>query len=52
MLDINESAAASVVDEINNPGVAKAYKTDVLSKENLEEVHEKVLNDLGNAVSL
>ena len=48
LLDINESAAASVADEINKSGgVAKAYKTDVLSKENLEEVHEKVLNDLG-----
>jgi len=48
LLDLNQEAAQTIADEItNNGGVAKAYKCNVLEKESLEEVHEKVVNDLG-----
>lgn len=48
LLDINEEAAAKVADEINKEGfTAKAYKTDVLSKESLESVHQQIIKDLG-----
>ena len=48
LLDLNEEAAQKVADEIvKDGGVAKAYKTNVLSKENIEEVHTQVLKDLG-----
>lgn len=48
LLDLNEEAAAKVADEIvAEGGVAKAYKTNVLDKAIIEEVHEKVLADLG-----
>ena len=48
LLDLNEEAAAAVAAEIvAEGGVAKAYKTNVLEKACVEEVHEKVLADLG-----
>lgn len=48
LLDLNEDAAKAVADEINNDGgIAKAYKTNVLDKDNLIDVHNKVLADLG-----
>lgn len=48
LLDLNEEAAQKVADEIvAEGGVAKAYKTNVLDKAVVEEVHEKVLADLG-----
>lgn len=48
VLDLNEQAAQQVADEINaEGGIAKAYKTNVLEKENLEAVHQQVLADLG-----
>ena len=48
LLDINEQAVESVAKEIREAGgIACAYKTDVLSKENLQEVHKKILNDFG-----
>ncbi len=48
VLDLNEEAAGSVAAEIvAEGGVAKAYKANVLDKANLEEVHAKVLVDLG-----
>ena len=48
LLDLNKAAAQAVADEINqNGGIAKAYKTNVLDKDNIIEVHEKVLADLG-----
>lgn len=48
LLDLNEEAAQQFADEITKDGgVAKAYKTNVLEKENLEEVHEAILKDLG-----
>ena len=48
LLDINETAAAAVADEIvAEGGVAKAYKTNVLDREVLENVHAQILADLG-----
>lgn len=48
LLDLNESAAQVFVDEIIAAGgTAKAYKANVLSKENLEEVRQQVLADFG-----
>ena len=48
LLDINEQAAAAVAEEIRNAGgTAKAYRTNVLSKESLETVHEEILRDFG-----
>lgn len=48
LLDLNEAAAQAVADEITaEGGIAKAYKANVLEKENLEEVHAQVLKDLG-----
>ncbi len=48
VLDLNEEAAEKVAEEIRQAGgTAKAYKANVLEKENLEEVHARVLADLG-----
>lgn len=48
VLDLNEQAAQQVADEITTEGgIAKAYKANVLEKENLEAVHQQVLADLG-----
>ncbi len=48
LLDLNEEAAKKVADEINAAGgEAKAYKANVLEKEDLEQVHQAVLADLG-----
>ena len=48
LLDLNEQAVQSVADEIvANGGVAKAYKCNVLDKDIIESVHEKVVADLG-----
>ncbi len=48
LLDLNEEAAAAVAAEIEAAGgTAKAYKTNVLEKSCIEEVHDKVLADLG-----
>ena len=48
LLDLNEEAAAAVAAEIEAAGgTAKAYKTNVLEKACIEEVHDKVLADLG-----
>lgn len=48
LLDINEKAVNGVADEINaNGGKAIAYACNVLERESLEAVHEKVINDLG-----
>jgi len=49
VLDLNEEAAQAVADEITAAGgQAKAYKANVLEKNSLEEVHSKVLSDLGH----
>jgi NAD(P)-dependent dehydrogenase (short-subunit alcohol dehydrogenase family) len=48
LLDLNIDAAQAVADEINAAGgKAAAYQTNVLEKENLEQVHDRILNDLG-----
>lgn len=48
VLDLNETAAGAVADEITaEGGTAKAYKANVLERPSLEEVHAKVLADLG-----
>lgn len=48
VLDLNLDAAQKVADRINAAGgKAIAYKTNVLDKDNLKEVHEAVLRDLG-----
>ena len=49
LLDLNIDAAQKFADKINaDGGVAKAYGCNVLNKESLEEVHEKVVTDLGS----
>ena len=48
LLDLNEAAAQQVTDKITAAGgTAKAYKCNVLDKENIEEVHGRILADLG-----
>ena len=48
VLDLNLEAAQKVADEITQNGqVGKAYKANVLERASLEEVHEKVLEELG-----
>ena len=48
VLDLNEEAAKKVADGITaQGGIAKAYKTNVLDRENLEAVHGEILKDLG-----
>ena len=48
LLDLNEDAAQKVAEEINaDGGIARAYRADVLNKENLEQVHAAVLNEFG-----
>lgn len=48
VLDLNEAAAQAAADEINaGGGTAKAYQTNVLERNSLEETHAKVLVDLG-----
>ena len=53
LLDINEAAAKAVADEICScGGLAKAYKTNVLDKDCLEDVHRNVLAELGKCTVL
>ncbi|MBS4455694.1 SDR family oxidoreductase [Tuanshanicoccus lijuaniae] len=48
LLDLNEEAAQQFADEIIAAGgIAKAYKANVLEKDNLEAVRQAVLADLG-----
>lgn len=48
VLDLNEDAAQGVADEITAAGgTTKAYKTNVLERNSLEEAHAKVLAELG-----
>ena len=48
LLDINEEAAKSCADNITaSGGVAKGYACNVLDKDVLEQVHDKILSDLG-----
>ena len=53
LLDINEQAAQKYADEIvAEGGVAKAYKTNVLDRAVIEDVHEQILKDLGKCTVL
>lgn len=48
VLDLNEEATGKVADDIVAAGhTAKAYKANVLERESLEEVHARVLAELG-----
>ena len=53
LLDIDEGAAQAVADEIcAYGGLAKAYRADVLDKENIASIHRKVLAELGKCTVL
>lgn len=48
LLDLNEEAVESVASDINkNGGYARAYKCNVLSKSDIDNVHKSILNDIG-----
>ena len=48
-LDLNEEAVKKLADELTAEGfICKGYKANVLEPENLEAVHQAVLNDLGS----
>ena len=48
LLDLNEEAVKKLADELTAEGfICKGYKANVLEPENLEAVHQAVLNDLG-----
>ena len=48
-LDLNEDAVKKLADELTSEGfICKGYKANVLEPENLESVHQAVLNDLGH----
>ena len=47
-LDLNEEAVKKLADELTQEGfVCKGYKANVLDTENLKQVHEAVVTDLG-----
>ena len=48
LLDLNVEAATKVADEINSAGgMAKAYKSNVLDRDELKSIHEQILADFG-----
>ena len=48
LLDLNEEAADVFAKEIiAEGGIAKAYKANVLEKENLQAVHDEIVKDFG-----
>lgn len=48
LLDLNEAAAAAYAEKIvSGGGIAKAYGCNVLERESLEAVHEKIVSDFG-----
>lgn len=48
LLDLNETAAEKVAEKINkNGGTAYAYKCNVLDKTDIENVHQRILKDMG-----
>lgn len=48
LLDLNEEAAKKTEEKIiSNGGVARAYKCNVLDKNELKSVHERILKDFG-----
>lgn len=53
LLDINEDAARLVEDEIKKSGgVARAYKCNVLDRANIEDVHNRIVEDFGKCTIL
>ena len=47
-LDLNEDAVKKLAEELTKEGyICKGYKTNVLDKASLEEVHAQVISDLG-----
>ncbi len=47
-LDLNEEAVKALADELKAEGfICEGYKANVLDTENLKDVHNKVLKDLG-----
>lgn len=47
-LDLNENAVKALADELTGEGfICKGYSANVLDKDALEEVHKRILNDLG-----
>ncbi len=47
-LDLNEDAVKKLAEELKSEGyICKGYRANVLEAENLEEVHQAVLRDLG-----
>ncbi|MFR1519070.1 MAG: SDR family oxidoreductase [Clostridia bacterium] len=57
LLDINEDAANAAAEEIRKNKTAKnvtvkAYKANVLDKDDLEEVHQRILQDIGKCAVL
>lgn len=48
VLDLNEQAANAVAEKIiNDGGIAKAYKCNVLEKDNIKAVHDEIVKDFG-----
>lgn len=48
LLDINQEAAHQIAEHITADGlIAKAYRADVLNRENMDHVHQQILTDLG-----
>ncbi len=48
LLDLNEDAAGQIAEEIVKEGyIAKAYGANVLDKQNLTDVHTRILGDFG-----
>lgn len=48
LLDLNEEAAKKYAEEIvNEGGMAKGYKANVLDKQSLADCHKQILNDFG-----
>lgn len=48
LLDINEKAVLEVANKISEKGyIARAYKCNVLDKQDIEKVHDKILKELG-----
>lgn len=57
LLDINEDGANAAAEEIRKNKTAKnvtvkAYKANVLDKDDLEEVHQRILQDIGKCTVL
>lgn len=49
LLDLNEDAAGQIAEEIVKEGyIAKAYGANVLDKQNLADVHTRILEDFGS----